>query len=50
MSAKDHLNVEANGDDATPEATAAVFESVARTLRMSPEGTRYDFKIEVVEQ
>ena len=46
----DYLNVEASGTDGTPEATAKVLESVAKTLRKSPDETRYDFELIVTEQ
>jgi hypothetical protein len=49
-SQEDFLNVDADGEDGAPEAVAAVLESVAQTLRESPDGCRYDFELEVTER
>jgi hypothetical protein len=43
------FEVDADGADGAPDAVAAVLESIAETLRKSPEGCRYDFEVTVDE-
>jgi len=45
----DHLNVDANGSNGHPNSVAAVLESVAETLRESPDDKRYDFTLQIEE-
>lgn len=44
------LEVDANVDQALPEAAAHVLSSVASTLEEAPEGRRYDLKLSVEER
>ena len=45
-----YLEVDADGSEGTPEATAEVLRSVAETLEKSPDGRRYDFELTIEER
>jgi len=45
-----YLEVDADGSNGAPAAVAAVLESVADTLRESPEDRRYDFELQIEER
>lgn len=50
MSEDDWLNVETESENASGPAVAAILESVADSLRQAPDGTRFDFELEVLER
>lgn len=45
----EYLNVDAEAEIATPDATAEVLEAVAETLRNAPKGSRYDWSLTIDE-
>jgi hypothetical protein len=45
-----YLEIDADGSRGTPEATAKVLRSVAKTLEKSPDDRRYDFELVIDEK
>jgi hypothetical protein len=46
---EDPLDVEMSGSRGKPEGVAIVLDKAATLMEQMPEGTRYDFKLEIQE-